>query len=141
MSTEPHPRSDGPGPASPQGDDAAGLHNVAELARRWLDCRVAVVRVSDAHDLFAAALSEEGAEAIDDAGIDPRDLSDPLTADDHGFRFYAGIPLRTSGDRTVGVLAALDLKPRELTAGDLEMLNLLAAVASELAEARFSGRR
>lgn len=142
-------RSNGHGPADHDG--AAGLHKVAELARRSLGCQAAVVRVFDTAQAggeqspvnarFCAASVSRGSGWTRDVPLDPCGLSDPLIADDLGFRFYAGIPLRTSGGETVGVLAALDLEPRELADGELETLNLLAAVAAELAEARFAGNQ
>lgn len=132
-----------PTPSRPSPAD--GLHSIAELARRSLGCKAAVVRVSypgtGQAELCAAAVQEADDGRPGELRQDPCTLSDPLTADDLGFRFYAGIPLRTPGGETVGVLAAVDPEPRELAASELDTLNLLAAVAVELAQARFAGKQ
>lgn len=134
-----------PGEASAEG----GLHNFAELARRVLDCDAAVIRSFDAaqagadgrnsSSLGAAAFSSRSERKPDQVPLDPCRLSDPLLAEDCGFRFYVGLPLRRHGGPTLGILAALDLEPRELTDHELDTLKLIAAMAVELAEARLAG--
>lgn len=125
---------------------AASLRNVAELVRRSLDCKAAVVKAFDPGkgspnvELRASAVLGDDPWMIGNVRVDPCDLSDPLAAEDLGLRFYAGVPLHASDGRTIGVLAAVDFEPRALTDGELETLKLLAAIAVELAEAQFSAR-
>ena len=141
MTTEPRhslaerpPRNHVQTPGASSRGATAGLESVAELARRLLDCEAAVVRIGglEGPDRFAAAVRLDGASTSDRLAADPRRLADPSAAEDLGLRFYAGVPLRADGDSTLGVLAAVDGEPREMSEDTLETLKLLAAVAAEL---------
>ncbi|MFN9812100.1 MAG: PAS domain S-box protein [Deltaproteobacteria bacterium] len=51
-------------------------------------------------------------------------------------RFYAGCPLLDSGGRVLGTLCLMDPRPRDLSAGDRELLTALSRVAAQNLELR-----
>ncbi len=61
-----------------------------------------------------------------------------------GVRFYAGLPLLTSGGHALGTLCLIDMKPREMSGAALESLQFFAAKAAaelELASQSETARR
>jgi diguanylate cyclase (GGDEF)-like protein/PAS domain S-box-containing protein len=70
---------------------------------------------------------------IPDAALDPRFADNPLVAGAPHIRFYAGQPLKASNGSRLGTLCILDIKPRQPSQADLDVLRDLAAlVESEL---------
>jgi GAF domain-containing protein len=65
---------------------------------------------------------------IPDAAVDERFADNPFVTGDFGLRFYAGVPLHGPGGRSVGALALVDTRPRELSPRDLALLVQFAAV-------------
>ena len=63
---------------------------------------------------------------VEDATKDPRFAANPLVTGAPNIRFYAGIPITDENNFALGTLCVMDHKPRELSAGQLESLNLLA---------------
>jgi len=59
---------------------------------------------------------------IEDATRDTRFSGSPLVDGPEGFRFYAGIPLRTPENVTLGTLFLLDRTPRQFTEKMIEQL-------------------
>ncbi|HEX7854354.1 MAG TPA: GAF domain-containing protein [Sphingobium sp.] len=130
---------------------------LAELVRRFLDCKAAVVSIVDRDGVFlmahpgldvdrvggepglcASAVMQDEPWIVEDAEIDPRTLANPLVAGDLGLRFYAGIPLRTVDGHNIGVLAALDFQPRKLSDFELDSLKLVAKVVVDMLELRLA---
>ncbi len=66
---------------------------------------------------------------VADTTADPRFLDSPFVTDDAGIRFYAGHVLRGPHGLPLGTLCAVDLRPRELTAVQLQALADLGAMA------------
>lgn len=131
------------------------LDGVAEIARRVAGCRCAVIAVADCEGLFA--LSESGqasgaaagrfealAGRAGEPGIDTdavcRAAVDPLAMAELGFRFYAGLPLRTADGHALGTLALVDPEARQLDDEVLATLRLLAQVIVDLLELRLAAR-
>lgn len=56
---------------------------------------------------------------VPDALKDERFLDNPLVIQAHFIRFYAGMPLISSGDFALGSLCVTDLKPRQLNTEQL----------------------
>ncbi|MFT3967077.1 MAG: GAF domain-containing protein [Sphingobium sp.] len=130
---------------------------LAELVRRFLDCKAAVVSILDRDGVFlmahpgldvdrigaepglcASAVAQDEPWIVEDAIVDPRTLANPLVAGDLGLRFYAGIPLRTADGHNIGVLAALDFQPRKLSEEELATLKLIASVVVSMLELRLA---
>ncbi|HEX4893767.1 MAG TPA: AI-2E family transporter [Hyphomicrobiaceae bacterium] len=51
---------------------------------------------------------------VEDVSLETRFAEDPVLLE-KGIRFYAGVPLRTAAGHVIGVLAAVDSKPRAIT--------------------------
>jgi GAF domain-containing protein len=62
---------------------------------------------------------------IEDVLRDKRFANNPFLRQ-HGIRFYAGAPLRTSNGFAVGSLCVLDTKPRRVTRTERQLLELVA---------------
>lgn len=71
---------------------------------------------------------------------DPRTLTNPLVAGELGFRFYAGVPLRTRDGHNLGMLTAIDVAPRTLSPRELRILEDLAAIVVDEMELRLAAR-
>lgn len=156
MPTNPH-QPCGPMRTSPVVQDLLDLpadgtfDSLAELVRRLIGCRAAVISIVD-HDrvflksragldlaevgvepgLCASAVLQDGPWVVEDASIDPRTLANPLVAGDAGLRFYAGVPLRLRHGENIGMLAAIDFEPRVLTEEQLDSLKLVASIVAEM---------
>ena len=59
---------------------------------------------------------------VPDTREDPRFAGNPLVTGEPHLRFYAGVPLSTDDGFNVGTLCIADREPRDLRAGDLEVL-------------------
>jgi GAF domain-containing protein len=73
---------------------------------------------------------------VPDATADARFVDNPLVAGGPGIRFYAGIPLVTSGGTALGTLCVIDRKPRKLSPKQRRQLALLADSVRGLIERR-----
>lgn len=116
---------------------------LAELVQRYLGCEAAVLSVDDPLGALrrtrapvtdarrASAAFRPGHETFE---MDLDALTNPLVAGRMGMRFYAGLPLRDSGGRAIGMLAAMDQHERTLACEELETLKQLAGMASDLYE-------
>lgn len=132
---------------------------IAALAARVFSVPVAIVSVVD-HDriwfkahhgtdvteigrdpgLCASAILQDGPWIVEDAGTDPRTLSNPLVAGEFGLKFYAGVPLRTPDGFNLGTFCILDREPREFTAEETRTLEDLAAIVMNDLEMRLQSR-
>ena len=81
--------------------------------------------------LCASALGAEGVYLVTDAATDPRARDHPLVRGGPGVRFYAGAPIIAAGGHRLGVVAVLDIGPRQLTETQTTVLSQLAALVAE----------
>jgi PAS domain S-box-containing protein len=70
-----------------------------------------------------------------DASADPRFIDNALVTGLSHVRFYAGYPLKFDG-HVLGALCVLDRTPAELAAGEMELLEHLAGLVSDLLQVR-----
>lgn len=91
--------------------------------------------------LCASAILQDDPYVVEDAAADPRTLTNPLVAGALGFRFYAGVPLRTHDGYNLGVLTAIDRRPRTLSDRERRILSDLAQVVMDEMELRLAARR
>jgi len=82
------------------------------------------------------AIKGTNAFIVQDARADPRFATSPLVIKQPFIRFYAGVPLRTSGGHNIGTLCAMDTKVRELTSKQIRMLEDLARLVIDELELR-----
>ena len=94
-----------------------GLPGFTETPREWAFCT---------HTLLHDTVFE-----VPDARLDPRFATSPLVTGPPHFQFYAGAPLVMPGGERVGTLCVLDRQPRKLDDAQTQILQSLAAVASQ----------
>ncbi|MBU2328847.1 MAG: sensor domain-containing diguanylate cyclase, partial [Alphaproteobacteria bacterium] len=78
---------------------------------------------------------------IEDMLLDSRFVRNPSVTSKPHFRFYAGCPLEMQDGLMAGSLCILDYEPRTLTAGELDQLRMLGAMASALLTQYSNARR
>jgi GAF domain-containing protein len=84
------------------------------------------------HSFCQHVVHEGRTKVYADARTDPQ-VRDNLAIPDLGVVAYAGVPLTDADGRTLGSLCAIDTRPRQWTAGELAVLeDLAAACSSEL---------
>lgn len=108
------------------------LFSLIDEHRQWFKSRVGVEATEmDREVAFCAhAINESGPLIVPDAEQDPRFANNPLVQNDPHIRFYAGVPIRTSGGLALGTLCAADSKPRTLSADELAVLQDLASMVT-----------
>lgn len=130
------------------------LDTVAELARRIVGCKAAIVDIVDRDCLFQLSHPGEDLDTADhepvrfasvatDGGVaaeEVREAADAVRAGDLGFGFYAGLPLRTADGHRLGTLALVDPEPRTIGEVELDSLKLLASIVVDLLELRLAAR-
>ncbi len=103
--------------------------------RQWFKARRGLTASQTARDISFCthAIGSSKPFIVTDALQDPRFSSNPLVVSDPFIRSYAGIPLLMPDGYNVGSLCAIDTRPREFSATEIEMLRSFAAiVVSEL---------
>jgi diguanylate cyclase len=137
----------------------AALDRLSKLAARILDVPMALVTlVGDSRMVMlgqfglAGELAGERELALDrtfcrhavamrqplviaDARTEPLVQDNPVV-EEHGVIAYAGVPLLLNDGEAAGALCAIDHEPREWTAEELEILDDLAATATEILDGR-----
>ena len=103
--------------------------------RQWFKSRVGILAPETARDIAFCNTTIAGQDAlvVEDTAEDPRFAKNPLVIGPLKFRFYAGVPLRSSEGQNIGTLAIIADKPRQLEAWEIRTLSDLAEfVMSEL---------
>lgn len=68
---------------------------------------------------------------VPDALLDERFHDNPLVVGEPGIRFYAGCPLQVPNGSKLGTLCLIDVEPRTLDEGDLQLLRDLTRMAEQ----------
>ena len=105
--------------------------------RVWFKSKVGIEFGQTARDagLGSSAMLSQGVYHLNDAAHDECAGGHSFVAE-LGIRFYAAAPLRTHEGFNLGTVWVLDQKPREMTSGEAEMLEALAALAMNQMELR-----
>lgn len=77
---------------------------------------------------------------IEDTHTDARFADNPLVAGGPGIRFYAGVPLHAVSGHRIGTLCLIDTEPRAFDAGQVAVLQDLAATVETLIKADSDAR-
>jgi PAS domain S-box-containing protein len=111
------------------------LVSLVDAERLWFKARVGL-DVSEIPREIAfcahAIVQPDAPLVVPDALEDERFHDNPVVAGRPHIRFYAGVPLVAPEGEALGTLCVLDRTPRELTAQQLEALELLSRQAAEL---------
>lgn len=73
---------------------------------------------------------------VPDAALDSRFVNNPLVTGEPHLAFYAGVPLLNSENLAIGTFCIMDSKPKQLTAKQIEILNVIANQVVKLLELR-----
>jgi len=110
---------------------ADGRHqSLVDQDRIWFKSRVGINAEQTARDagLCASAMLSQGVYHLRDAAQDQCAICHSFVTD-LGIRFYSAAPLRTEDGLSLGTVWVVDQNPRELAAGEAEMLSTLSALA------------
>ncbi|MGI4879755.1 MAG: PAS domain S-box protein, partial [Janthinobacterium lividum] len=96
--------------------------------RQWFKAALGMGVSETPRDVAFCAHTILGDETliVNDATLDDRFSSNPLVTGEPRLRFYAGAPLITDGGFPIGALCVLDVRPREITTEQQELLEALA---------------
>jgi len=111
------------------------LFSLVDENRQWFKSRVGLdVRETPREQAFCAhAILQDQPLVVPDATSDERFADNPLVTGAPNIRFYAGVPIRSSGGLPIGTLCAIDDKARVLTADELcVMIDLADIVQKEV---------
>ncbi|QNA88276.1 PAS domain S-box protein [Massilia sp. Dwa41.01b] len=109
------------------------LFTLVDTERQWFKSRVGmdVSETPREHAFCAHAILQDQPLIVHDASLDARFADNPLVTGDPHIRFYAGVPIRSSGGLAVGTLCAIDRDARVLTADELCIMIDLADVVQK----------
>ena len=123
------------------------LISLVDQHRQWFKSKVGLKQEETVRDVAfcAHAILKPGPLIVKDAMKDERFAGSQLVKRPPHIRFYAGFPLINPNGHALGTLCAIDRKPRELSAKQKEMMEMLARqvmsrlelrrVSNQLAEA------
>jgi len=102
--------------------------SLVEEHRLWLKARVGlpVDELNREGSFCEAVVRDRAPLVVDDALTDPRFKTGALVVD-AGIRAYLGYPLETASGAVLGSLCVLDVKPREWTPSERELVRVLGA--------------
>jgi diguanylate cyclase (GGDEF)-like protein/PAS domain S-box-containing protein len=109
------------------------LVSLVDTDRQWFKSNVGFNAEETPRDVAfcAHAITQTAPLVIEDALLDERFADNPMVQQSPRIRFYAGIPIRTTGGYALGTLCAMDGQPRELSKHELEILTCLADMVSK----------
>lgn len=109
------------------------LVSLVDTDRQWFKSRVGLeVSETPREVAFCAhTIMQTHPMIVTDATQDARFKENPLVTESPNIRFYAGIPLRTSGGLAIGTLCAIDSKPRQLSGDETSILIDLAELVNK----------
>ncbi len=118
-------------------DCPIGSVSLIDSTRQWLKAAhgLALSELPRENSFCAHAILGPSLFVITDTLVDARFRDNPFATAPDGIRFYAGMPLHLDG-ATLGTLAVMDRRPRELGPAQRQALIGLARVAVELLRSR-----
>ncbi len=117
------------------------LVSLVDEDRLWFKSGVGLTVGEMPRDHAFCAIAIRGREPliVPDAADDPRFAANSLVRSAPPVRFYAGAPLITPAGQALGTLCIMDLKPRELSAGQRESILALARLVVTRLELGLAG--
>lgn len=96
--------------------------------RQWLKSERGIGVDHTARDISFCTHTIQGREpfVVPDASLDPRFANNPLVTDAPHIAAYAGVPLETVDGYNLGALCAIDTKPRDFAAHEIDLLKSFA---------------
>jgi phosphoserine phosphatase RsbU/P len=98
--------------------------------RQWFKAKVGFDLCETARDysFCSYAILQDQPLVIPDATKDARFAENPFVKNEPFLRFYAGEPLKAAGGEKVGTLCIADVKPRDFSESDMDILRQLGAM-------------
>lgn len=111
-------------------DVPIALVSLVDTERQWFKSRAGLEAAETSREVSFCghAILEEGPLVVVDALEDERFAGNPLVQGAPGIRFYAGQPLTADGKHRVGTLCLISDRPRQLSAGERELLHDLGRI-------------
>ncbi len=119
------------------------LISLVDADRQWFKSKVGLDVSETSRDVSfcAHAILDNQVMIIDDAHQDKRFVDNPLVTCAPGIRFYAGVPLITPSEQSIGTLCVIDYQPRSLSDHQKQMLEALGRqVVIQLEQKRISAQ-
>ena len=114
------------------------LISLIDRDRQWFKSRVGIDATETPRDIAFCGHVVANNEVLNipDVHQDPRFADNPLVVNEPKIRFYAGVPLRTSDNFTLGTLCVIDRQPRDLTPTQIQQLEALSRLVISQLELR-----
>lgn len=114
------------------------LISLIDAERQWFKSKVGLDISSTPRDVAFCSYTilQSDPLIVPDARLDERFATNPFVIQAPYLRFYAGVPLITPGGHALGTLCVIDFVPRELTPGQIEVLQALGRQAVAQLELR-----
>lgn len=98
-------------------DVPIALISLVDTERQWFKSKVGMTVSETSRDVSfcAHAILNKDIMIVKDARNDDRFAGNPLVTCAPNIRFYAGVPLITASDHSLGTLCVIDYQPRELS--------------------------
>jgi|JFJP01.1.fsa_nt_gi PAS domain S-box-containing protein len=114
------------------------LISLIDRDRQWFKSRVGLDATETPREISFCghAVFDNAFLNVPDATKDPRFADNPLVTNDPSIRFYAGVPLTTADQYTLGTLCVIDRQPRELTPQQISQLQALGRLVISQLELR-----
>ncbi|MCY7334097.1 MAG: PAS domain S-box protein, partial [Pseudanabaena sp. CAN_BIN31] len=118
------------------------LISLVDRDRQWFKSRVGLEATETPRDISFCGHTVAANEILNvpDATQDPRFADNPLVVNDPNIRFYAGIPLKTPDNFTLGTLCVIDRQPRDLTPLQIQQLEALSRLVMNQLELRLNNQ-
>ncbi len=118
------------------------LISLVDSDRQWFKARIGLDIDETNRDVSfcSHAILQDQLFEVRDTILDNRFADNPLVIDDPSIRFYAGMPLITSGGDRLGTLCVIDRTPGELSEKQRFGLKVLANNVIKIAELRIKNK-
>ncbi|HEY3268633.1 MAG TPA: sensor domain-containing diguanylate cyclase [Armatimonadota bacterium] len=108
-------------------DTPIAMVSLVDADRQWFKSKLGTSSDGTPRDIAFCAhgILEPDLLMVPDTAEDARFADNPLVTEDPGVRFYAGVPLVLRDGAAVGMLCAVDRRPRQMSEAQIQALRAL----------------